>query len=91
MCRARAVPSSVTVPVGSWQGPVASGFGVHLVYISERVDGSVPPLDEVREAVEREWLAAKRKESNEALYENWRALYSVTIEGLSADEEGNSK
>ena len=66
-------------PTGSWQGPIRSGFGLHLVHISERIDGRVPELAEVREAVEREWSAEARKKANEAFYEMLRERYTVTI------------
>jgi hypothetical protein len=72
----------VEVEPGGWQGPLDSGFGKHLVFVSERIDGRLPPLDEVREAVVREWSAAKRTESNEALYAKWLEDYAVTVEGV---------
>jgi len=66
-------------PTGSWQGPVTSGYGLHLVHISKRIDGKIPDLAEVREAVQREWTAAKRKQSNEAFYEMLRERYTISV------------
>ena len=40
---------------GQWQGPVESGYGVHLVFVSERTEGRLPALADVRDAVRREW------------------------------------
>jgi hypothetical protein len=37
-----------TLPAGSWQGPIASPFGMHLVWIEQRTPTHVPPFDEVR-------------------------------------------
>ena len=71
----------VDCPIGSWQGPIVSGFGLHLVHISERIDGRVPGLVEVREAVVREWFVKERKKANEAFYEMLRERYTVTIVG----------
>jgi hypothetical protein len=34
---------------GRWEGPVASGYGVHLVFVSERTEGRLPALAEVRD------------------------------------------
>ncbi len=39
------------LPVGSWKGPIASPYGLHLVYIQERTPGRVPDLSEIRVAV----------------------------------------
>jgi len=65
---------------GSWQGPIVSGFGLHLVHISERVDGEVPGLAEVRDVVLRELMAEKRRETNESFYQMLRERYKVTVE-----------
>ena len=68
------------LPLYSWEGPIASGYGVHLVRVEERVVGAVPPLDEVREAVAREWTAARRVELKTAQLAALLARYRVTIE-----------
>src|SRR6476619_202676 len=34
---------------GKWEGPVESGYGVHLIFVSERTEGRVPELAEVRD------------------------------------------
>ena len=65
---------------GRWTGPIASGYGLHLVFVRERVDGRIPALAEVREAVQREWLAARRKAVNEQFYQRLRARYTVVVE-----------
>ncbi len=36
------------LPVGSWQGPVDSPYGLHLVYVQERTPARVPDLSEIR-------------------------------------------
>ena len=45
-----------------------------------RSDGGVPALDDVREAVRREWANARRLEANDAFYRGLLKRYSVTIE-----------
>lgn len=65
---------------GRWAGPLESGYGLHLVFVRERTDGRVPALAEVRQAVQREWLAARRKEVNEQFYQHLRARYTVVVE-----------
>ena len=64
---------------GSWQGPITSGFGLHLVNITERIDGEIPELNEVRDAVFRDWASEKRKQANKAFYEALRKRYKVTV------------
>jgi hypothetical protein len=72
---------------GRWQGPVESGYGVHLVLVSERTEGRLPVLAEVRDAVRREWGNARRLEANEKFYQELQKRYTVTIEGLESVTE----
>ncbi len=65
---------------GQWQGPVESGYGVHLVLVSERTEGRLPALADVRDAVRREWDSARRLEANEKIYQELLKRYTVTIE-----------
>ena len=72
---------------GKWQGPIESGYGVHLVLVSERVEGHLPALAEVRDAVLREWSDARRLEANEKFYQDLLKHYTVTIEQPRPAEE----
>jgi len=65
---------------GKWEGPVPSGFGLHLVFIKKRVEGRLPELYEVREMVKREWEFARQKELKDATYQEIRKRYVVTVE-----------
>ena len=65
---------------GRWQGPIPSSFGVHFVFVDERAKGSLPSLDSVREAVQREWLNARRIEAEQKLYRTLRDRYQIVVE-----------
>jgi hypothetical protein len=69
-----------SAPEREWSGPVASSFGLHLVHVDEKVDRVVPPLSDVREAVERDWRFARREEASKRVYEEMRSRYRVSIE-----------
>jgi hypothetical protein len=69
---------------GAWIGPIASGFGLHVVRVSERREGRVPALGEVRDAVMREWSNAKRKELEDGRLAALLKRYEVTLESVSA-------
>lgn len=49
------------LPTGSWSEPIRSGFGLHLVWIHERIEGELRPWPEIEEQARR-GLAAERKE-----------------------------
>lgn len=65
---------------GTWQGPVRSGLGYHLVRIESFREGRLPELNEIRDVVLREWhneqRLAVRREMNESLLEQ----YDVVVE-----------
>jgi PPIC-type PPIASE domain len=65
---------------GRWQGPISSSFGQHFVYVSERIPGSLPPLDAVWEAVRREWSNARRVEAEQKLYVSLRERYEIVVD-----------
>lgn len=67
------------IAVGEWNGPVVSGYGVHLVRILESSPASTPPLEEQRDAVLRDWRAAKALELRELAYAKVLERYTVEI------------
>jgi hypothetical protein len=69
---------------GEWQGPVESGYGLHLVYIVARTESATPPLGSVRKAVLREWTGARQRDAEAKFYQALLRKYSVTIETPTA-------
>lgn len=67
------------LPPGSWAGPVKSSYGVHIVRVRDSLPARMPPLEEVRAAVLRDWKVAKAKEIREAHYGQLRERYVVEI------------
>jgi hypothetical protein len=72
---------------GRWQGPVEAGYGLHLVFVEERIKGRVPELAEVRDTLRHEWANARRLESNDKFYQGLLKRYTVTIEQPSTAEK----
>jgi hypothetical protein len=68
------------LPVGGWQGPVRSAFGLHLVELTARTDAREASLAEARPEVARDLMEARTESAQEALYENLRARYEIRIE-----------
>lgn len=65
---------------GSWQGPIASGYGLHLVRIGERTEARPSTLEAVRAAVTRDYLADRTREINAEAYRRLRERYEVVVE-----------
>lgn len=75
---------------GHWSGPVETDFGLHLVFVDAWQEARASTLDEVRDAVRRDWLAVRRAEANEAFYQGLRARYEVKIEDSVGPESTRS-
>ena len=73
---------------GKWTGPVYSGLGEHLVMVSERIEGRLPELSEVRSDVEREWLIERRRELEDATYNRLLEEYEVVMEAPPKPDYG---
>jgi hypothetical protein len=75
------------LPLGRFEGPVESGYGAHLVRVESRSPARRPALEEVREAVARDWSAAKRRELKDARLQGLLARYVVTVEPVADEPE----
>ena len=65
---------------GGWAGPLRSGYGLHLVFIDERVVQALPQLKDIRDAVKRDWAVALQQKLKDEAYAKIRERYSVKIE-----------
>ncbi|MEJ2231599.1 MAG: peptidylprolyl isomerase [Nitrospirales bacterium] len=79
-----------TLEPHTWSGPIESGYGIHLVFVRERVEGRIPTLEEVRAVVQREWESTTRREAKKSLYQELRDQYTVTVEYPEELRQGNS-
>jgi peptidyl-prolyl cis-trans isomerase C len=64
---------------GSWQGPIQSGFGWHLVFVDTLIPGRVPDFEEVEPDVKTAWLAQQKALAWEKAYQEMRAKYTVLL------------
>jgi hypothetical protein len=67
------------LPPGSWQGPVESGFGWHLVFVDTMIPGRVPAFEEVEPDVRTAWLNEQKALAWEKAYKEMRAKYTVLL------------
>jgi hypothetical protein len=67
------------LPSGSWQGPVESGFGWHLVFVDTVIPGRVPDFEEIEADVKTAWLAEQKELAWDKAYKEMRAKYTVFL------------
>ncbi len=65
---------------GNWAGPLRSGYGLHLVLVTAVEPGKLPPFEQVRPAVEREWFAERRAAVQATQYQSLLAGYRVIVQ-----------
>jgi parvulin-like peptidyl-prolyl isomerase len=76
---------------GSWQGPVESGYGWHLIWIDSISAGHIPQFEEVEQDVKSAWMAAKRAESWNKSYAEMRKKYEVYLPQPPESTEASSR
>jgi peptidyl-prolyl cis-trans isomerase C len=64
---------------GSWQGPIQSGYGWHLVFVDTVIPGRVPAFEEVEADVKTAWLGTQKAEGWRKAYEKIRSKYKVLM------------
>ena len=65
---------------GRWTGPIPSGYGLHLVWLSERVAGGPIAFDAVQQRVRDDWVYEQRVAANEAIFSKLLERYEVVVE-----------
>ena len=75
----------VTLPPGSWEGPVPSGFGLHLVKVLDRVDSRVPDWREVEGRVVADMEFEARASSRDQLYQEIAQNYEIAFDSQVRD------
>ena len=67
------------VKPGSWQGPIESGYGWHLVFVDSLVPGRSPDFTEVEPDVKTAWLSDQKARAWRKAYDEMRAKYTVLL------------
>ena len=65
-----------------WQGPIVSGYGLHLVRISEKIDARMPELASVADKVRTDLMFEHRKKMNSEIYERFKERYEIVVEDM---------
>jgi peptidyl-prolyl cis-trans isomerase C len=69
--------------VGTWQGPIESGLGWHLVLVTSATPGRVPAFDEIEAEIQAAWMEDQRLEARRRGFDVMKARYEVRVPALS--------
>ncbi len=68
-------------PLREWTGPLRSAYGLHLVWVHERLAGRIPDLDSVRTRLVHAFLEERAAAKLRARMKAVRARYRVAMTG----------
>jgi peptidyl-prolyl cis-trans isomerase C len=71
---------------GSWQGPIQSGYGWHLVFVGTVIPGRIPAFEEIEPDVKTAWLGDQKQQAWQKAYQEMRAKYVVLLPAPSDKE-----
>ena len=64
---------------GSWQGPIESAYGWHVIWIESITPGRIPNFEEIEDDVKTAWLTDQKAEQWRETYAKLRAQYDVVV------------
>lgn len=71
-----------TLETNIWQGPIKSGYGLHLVRISEKINSQMPELASVIDKVRTDLMFEQREKMNKEIYERFKERYEIVVEDI---------
>jgi len=71
---------------GSWQGPIESGYGWHLVFMDSLTPARIPEFDEVEADVKLAWVGEQRAEFKRKAFEAMKSGYEIVIPKAPANQ-----
>ena len=71
---------AVGLAAGEWHGPLLSGYGVHLVYIHNRIEPPMPAFEAVEDRLRQDWVTERGREMSDTFFTELLESYEVVIE-----------
>lgn len=69
--------SLIDLPLDDWAGPVQSGYGTHLVRLTDRKEPVLPPLEAIRDQVLADWRREQADVLTRAQFDAFRDNYEI--------------
>ncbi len=71
--------------INKWIGPIPSGFGVHLVYITQIIEPQLPEFDSIKKSIINDFEYDYQKEVDALIYAELKKKYTIEIDIKSED------
>lgn len=70
----------LALPLGRWSGPIESGYGLHLVKVTEIEPPQAPPFADVRERLAEDWRRERQEAASAQKYQDLLGKYQLVVE-----------
>ena len=67
-------------PLGSWNGPVRSAYGLHLVHVTQLRSGDARRFEDVRDAVMNDWRREQERNTKAAYLAKLRDKHGIAFD-----------
>ena len=67
------------LPLNQWAGPLESGYGVHLVYLTDKIEPFYPEFQDIRDELERDYSFQSEQENLQVIYQTLKKNYEIEI------------
>ena len=74
----------IDLPLDAWAGPVQSGYGAHLVRLTDRKEPRMAPLESIRDQVLADWRRDQTVVRTAAQFDAFRDNYEIETPTLEA-------
>jgi len=65
------------IDTGTWVGPIQSGFGYHLIYLTEKTGPQIPDFESVKDDLLRDMEYDNQKNLNDLIFKELKKNYSI--------------
>lgn len=65
---------------GSWTGPVQSGFGYHLIYLTDKTGPQIPEIESIKDDLLRDMEYDNQKQLNDLIFTELKKNYSIEFD-----------
>jgi len=74
-----------SLKTNGWTGPIQSGFGYHLIYITDKTGPQIPDFEIVKNDLQRDFEYVNQKQLNEQLLQELKKNYTIQFD-LDSDK-----
>ncbi len=73
------------MPTNTWSKPIGSGYGIHIVYIFNRITSKNASFNKAYKQIRYEWIIAESQKAYKQSIQNLKKKYNIKIENKNKE------